>query len=103
MLKALKNFNQKNTKHNLPKLEVGIGVNFGKVVSGNIGSERQMNYTVIGDSVNLAARLCSHAKPGEIVISESVFDRLNNHEGFIEKPSIKVKGKANLIKNWISY
>jgi len=103
MLKALKNFNQKNTKHNLPKLEVGIGVNFGKVVSGNIGSERQMNYTVIGDSVNLAARLCSHAKPGEIVISESVFNRLNNHTGFIEKPSIKVKGKANLIKNWISY
>ncbi|MFL2633188.1 MAG: adenylate/guanylate cyclase domain-containing protein [Candidatus Marivariicella sp.] len=103
MLKALEKFNQKNIKHNLPKLEVGIGVNFGKVVSGNIGSERQMNYTVIGDSVNLAARLCSHAKPGEIVISESVFDRLNNHEGFIEKPSIKVKGKANLIKNWISY
>lgn len=103
MLKTLEDFNKKNTKHNLPKLEVGIGVNYGKVVSGNIGSERQMNYTVIGDSVNLASRLCSHAKPGEIVISESVFERLNNHEGFIEKPSIKVKGKANLIKNWISF
>ena len=101
MLKALEKFNQKNIKHNLPKLEVGIGVNYGKVVSGNIGSERQMNYTVIGDSVNLAARLCSHARPGEIVISESVFQRLNDDEGFIEKTSIKVKGKANLIKNWI--
>lgn len=101
MLKALEKFNQENTKHDLPKLEVGIGVNHGKVVSGNIGSERQMNYTVIGDSVNLAARLCSHARPGEIVISESVFQRLNDNEGFIEKTSIKVKGKANLIKNWI--
>ena len=101
MLKALEKFNQENIKHNLPKLEVGIGVNYGRVVSGNIGSERQMNYTVIGDSVNLAARLCSHARPGEIVISESVFQRLNDDEGFIEKTSIKVKGKANLIKNWI--
>ena len=101
MLKALEKFNQENIKHNLPKLEVGIGVNYGRVVSGNIGSERQMNYTVIGDSVNLAARLCSHARPGEIVISESVFQRLNDDEGFIEKASIKVKGKANLIKNWI--
>ena len=101
MLKALKKFNQENIKHNLPKLEVGIGVNYGKVVSGNIGSERQMNYTVIGDSVNLAARLCSHARPGEIVISESVFQRLNDDEGFTEKTSIRVKGKANLIKNWI--
>ena len=101
MLKALEKFNQENTKQDLPKLEVGIGVNHGKVVSGNIGSERQMNYTVIGDSVNLAARLCSHARPGEIVISESVFQRLNDNEGFIEKTSIKVKGKADLIKNWI--
>ena len=101
MLKALEKFNQENIKHNLPKLEVGIGVNYGKVVSGNIGSERQMNYTVIGDSVNLAARLCSHARPGEIVISESVFQRLNDDEGFTEKTPIRVKGKANLIKNWI--
>ena len=101
MLKALEKFNQENTKQDLPKLEVGIGVNHGKVVSGNIGSERQMNYTVIGDSVNLAARLCSHARPGEIVISESVFQRLNDNEGFIEKTSIKVKGKADLIKNLI--
>ena len=101
MLVALEKFNQKNLKQNLPKLQVGIGINYGKVVSGNIGSERQMNYTVIGDSVNLAARLCSHARPGEIVISESVFDRLNNSKGFQEKPSIKVKGKSNLIKNWI--
>ena len=54
MFKALEKFNKQMEKEHLPKLEIGIGINFGKVVSGNIGSERQMNYTVIGDAVNLS-------------------------------------------------
>ena len=63
MFEALKKFNVDMKKQNYPELKIGIGINYGKVVCGNIGSERQMNYTVIGDHVNLAARLCSHAKP----------------------------------------
>ena len=100
MLKALENFNQENTKLNLPKLEVGIGVNFGKVVSGNIGSERQMNYTVIGDTVNLASRLCSAAKPGEIIISDSVYNSLKNKNGFNRNDDLILKGKTKPVKNW---
>ena len=101
MLQALNKFNKVIEKENLPKLHVGIGINYGKVVSGNIGSERQMNYTVIGDAVNLAARLCSHAKAGQIVISKSVFEKLENSKGFKKQQAVNVKGKSKPIDNWI--
>jgi adenylate cyclase len=101
MFEALKKFNLEMESQNFPALEIGIGINYGKVVCGNIGSERQMNYTVIGDHVNLAARLCSHAKPGEIVISSSVIEKLSSKENFIEQKPIFVKGKKNEIPNWI--
>ena len=60
-----------------------------------------MNYTVIGDAVNLASRLCSHAKPGEIVVSKSVYERLEAREGFNAQAPIMVKGKSQEIENWI--
>lgn len=101
MFSSLVRFNRQMEIEGLPTLDIGIGINYGKVVSGNIGSEKQMNYTVIGDAVNLAARLCSHAKAGEIVISESVFSQLQNATGFDEQSPIRVKGKENEINNWI--
>lgn len=101
MFTALASFNKKMETEDLPPLQIGIGINYGKVVSGNIGSEKQMNYTVIGDAVNLAARLCSHANAGEIVISKSVYGQLELRDGFVIHEPIKVKGKSNLIDNWI--
>ena len=101
MFQALEKFNNKISDEGLPQLKIGIGINQGKVVCGNIGSERQMNYTVIGDAVNLAARLCSHAKAGQIVISKSVYSELEDYQGFDEKDPIFVKGKKKQIQNWI--
>ena len=60
-----------------------------------------MYYTVIGDNVNLAARLCSHAKPNQIVISKSVFENLDDKIGFKNMKPIDVKGKSQKIENWI--
>ena len=96
-----KKFNNIIKGEGLPEISIGIGINFGKVISGNIGSDQQMNYTVIGDNVNLAARLCSHAKPSQIVISKSVFEKLEDQIGFKNMKPIEVKGKSQKIENWI--
>ena len=100
MFTQLKEFNSKNIRYNLPELNIGVGINYGEVVSGNIGSTRQMNYTVIGDSVNLAARLCSHADKNQIVISDSTYQLLQMKNGFVRKDPIHVKGKEKKIENW---
>ena len=68
-----------------------------QVVAGNIGSDKQMNYTVIGDNVNQAARFCSHARPNEIIISESVYDNILNKSLFTDQIFINVKGKEKSI------
>ena len=101
MFSQLKKFNLKNRSNNFPEVKIGIGINYGEVISGNIGSTRQMNYTVIGDNVNLASRLCSHAKANQIVISKSTFELLSDKNGFIKKSPIQVKGKKDKIDNWV--
>jgi len=100
MFTSLDNFNKKMNDDGFPKLNIGIGINYGKVICGNIGSEQQMNYTVIGDTVNLASRLCSAAKPGEIIISDSVYKSLKNKNGFDLSDDLILKGKSKPVKNW---
>jgi len=59
-----------------------------------------MNYTVIGDTVNLASRLCSAARPGEIIISERVHKELKGEHQFIVNEDLKLKGKRKPVENW---
>jgi len=100
MFESLEKFNAEVVKDGFKPIEIGIGINKGKVVSGNIGSDQQMNYTVIGDSVNLGSRLCSNAKPGELLISNFVKENLKKNYNFKKIPSIMVKGKAKPIEVW---
>lgn len=79
-------------------IQIGIGINSGVFVAGNMGSENRLNYTVIGDDVNLGARLCSNAPAMTIIISESTYVLAKDFIEAEELEPIKVKGKANLIK-----
>jgi len=92
MMKALEKLNDKWSAEGRPRIEVGIGINYGEVFVGNIGSERRLEYTVIGDSVNVASRLCSTAKGGEVLVSEP-FYRVLRQPPDAEKLDLKVKGK----------
>ncbi len=73
---------------------VGMGINTGDVVMGNLGASSRMNYTVIGDNVNLASRLYNVAKGGEIIISQATYDLVRDIVDAVELEPVMVKGKS---------
>ena len=93
MQKEVIRFNLERTGQGLPVLEMGIGINTGKVIAGNIGSSERMEYTVIGDNVNIAARLQGIATPGQVLISDATFDQVADKVIGVKLEPIALKGK----------
>ena len=79
--------------------QVSIGVNSGEMISGNIGSAslRRLDYTVIGDAVNTAQRLQSAASPGQIIISETSYEKVKESFNCRQEGEVNVKNKSNAI------
>jgi adenylate cyclase len=94
MIRELKTLNDRWRAQGKPTLEIGIGLNTGEAFAGNIGSERRLEFTVIGDVVNTASRLCSAAGPGEILISEEMRRALASPPALTERPPMELKGKS---------
>jgi len=93
MQRALATLNQDWEARGQRAMQAGIGINTGTVTAGNIGSAKRMDYTVIGDAVNLASRLCGHAAGGQILVSESTFSQLGGSLPARKLEPIRVKGK----------
>jgi len=97
MQHKIKELNIDRKKRKEPPILVGAGINKGLVVSGNIGSRDLMDYTVIGDTVNVASRLCAAAGPGEIMVSRSVYGATKKEFSYDKLEPIKVKGKEKKV------
>lgn len=74
MMDVLHLWNIERKNKGLPAVEMGIGIHTGVMLAGNMGAENRLNYTVLGSNVNLAARLCDAAKPGEILITSFTYE-----------------------------
>jgi adenylate cyclase len=98
MRTALAELSKRRSMRGLDPFEVGIGVAWGEVVAGTVGTEERMEYTVIGDSVNVAARLQSHAKAGSILLSRRTYEAVHDLVEAISLGPMKVKGKEEEVE-----
>jgi adenylate cyclase len=97
-MRVLAEFNNTRLAEGEDPVRIGIGINSGEVVAGYLGSSKALDYTVIGDVVNTAARLCSYAKAGEIIISDSTYHRVKDHFEVERLPPAQVKGKSKALE-----
>lgn len=97
MVEGAKELEQKLQQKQKISVQFGIGINCGEAIVGNIGSERRMDYTAIGDTVNTAARLESKAKRGEILISQAVYEAVADRVEVEVVGELELKGKQEKI------
>jgi len=100
MIEELKRLNHKWIGEGKQPMDIGIGINTGSMMVGNMGSEQRFDFTVMGDSVNLGSRLegANKSYKTNIIISEDTFERVKNEFVCMELDSVRVKGKTQPVK-----
>jgi adenylate cyclase len=100
MMKGLKQLNEKWIQEGKNPLDIGIGINTGMMMVGNMGSDQRFDYTVMGDAVNLGSRLegANKAYKTNILISDTTYERVKNEFVCMELDSVRVKGKIRPVK-----
>jgi adenylate cyclase len=94
MIRELDKLNAQWRVAKRPELQIGIGLNYGEAFAGNIGSERRLEFTVIGDTVNTASRLCGAADPRQILLSDAFKKALHHPPRLAKVPPLDLKNKS---------
>jgi adenylate cyclase len=92
---VVRDFNRERAMAGIEQIGIGIGIATATVIAGYVGSSRTMSYTVFGRGVNLASRLCSAAKPGEILISPTTFQAVESQVHAEQMDEMRLKGMAD--------
>lgn len=102
MLRLLRRVNVLRRKRGLTEVNVRIGVNSGDMMAGIVGGDERMEYTVVGDTVNIASRLSRLAEPGDMVVGEAVSkdESLKGRVSFSASDEVTVKGRKGLIQTY---
>ena len=97
MIKRVEKLQKKWVMQGKPKIEIGVGIATGEVFVGNIGSINRMEYTVIGDTVNLASRLEGYNKnyKSKLLISPATYDEVKKIADVVKISDVQIRGKAN--------
>jgi len=97
MHRALEEMNRVREQYGEEPIRIGIGINTGEVVVGSMGSSKTMQYTCIGEPVNVAARLTKLSKEGQVLISEKTYNSLKSSVVADPLPPVKVKGIEGML------
>jgi adenylate cyclase len=101
MQHAIADFNKRRIAAGKEPVYAGIGISTGEAVAGNIGSEKKMEYTVIGDKVNLAQRLESQTDRGQILICGATYQLIKDYIYATPLPPSRLKGKSEPVQMYV--